>query len=584
VAASAKSLAVKIDILAMAVLLALVGAVVLYDRLNPGQMDFVVLLDIAPDTDEYLRQRVASCAEEARRQQKRGLDCRFALVPFGEAYERRWLARVPFTANVADFQRQMTAIEEPQELPKNCAAAVREALRLDFRPRALSQILVVTSSPCEETAEFAALGKAIQDRGVLTTVYARGEEKNAYLPLYAGGGRFMAIGKASEADARHPDRTGKNASASGSGSLFDAQGAGLGDGMRLTGIYSARTRHSIDNVIRLGGSKESEACVAEGCSWLARHQADDGHWSDQGKCDPDHPCPPFPAFNLNAAVAETGMAILAFQAGGNYYFNGRKYSAQVRRGLDWLTTRQKQDGCLFGSHFTWYEHGIACFALAEACAVARAEGREPEPRYLDAARRAVTFTERHQYQGGGWRYALDSTGSGDTSVTGWQVLSLKSALEAKFDVAPETMRRVGQFFENCGDPATGRTGYVSRGGGTELGTAVGLIVQEFILAKPNSPLARNAIRYLAQRAEQGIGTSGDFYTLYNATLAMFLAGGNSWQQWNSQVRDAVVRRQQRDGCARGSWTDGYGRTLGTAWAILTLEVYYRYAARTGTVK
>ena len=81
------------------------------------------------------------------------------------------------------------------------------------------------------------------------------------------------------------------------------------------------------------------------------------------------------------------------------------------------------------------------------------------------------------------------------------------------------------------------------------------------------------------QAEGGVGAAGDFYTLYNATLAMFLAGGDPWKQWNGHVRDAVVERQTKNGCARGSWTDQYGRTLGTEWAILTLEVYYRYAAR-----
>jgi hypothetical protein len=196
--------------------------------------------------------------------------------------------------------------------------------------------------------------------------------------------------------------------------------------------------------------------------------------------------------------------------------------------------------------------------------------------------------ESHQYKQGGWQYALDSPGGGDTSVTGWQILAIKSAREARIDVSANTMQRVERFFENCGDPKSGLTGYMGRGGGTDLGTAVGLIVQEFILKKANSPLARNAIRHLERRAAGGIGRSGDFYTLYNATLAMFLAGGDAWERWNGQVRDAVIGRQVTTGCARGSWgANGandvgwgpYSRTLDTAWAVLTLEVYYRYSGQ-----
>jgi hypothetical protein len=105
-----------------------------------------------------------------------------------------------------------------------------------------------------------------------------------------------------------------------------------------------------------------------------------------------------------------------------------------------------------------------------------------------------------------------------------------------------------------------------------------LIFQEFLLKQSNSPFAQKAVAYLKQRATQRIGQTGDFYTLYNGTLAMFLARGDAWKQWNNAVRDAVVKRQERNGCARGSWSDTYGRTLGTAWAVLTLEVYYRYAS------
>ena len=224
-----------------------------------------------------------------------------------------------------------------------------------------------------------------------------------------------------------------------------------------------------------------------------------------------------------------------------------------------------------------YEHGIATFALAEACAVALANEKTPDERYLHAARRAVKFIELHQYGAGGWQYALDSQGAGDASVSGWQLLALKSAMEAKIDVSADTIERVSKFYENCGIPETGQTRYQPHGGSTDLTTAVGLTVQEFIVKKPNSPQAVKAVEYLRRRATQGIGQSGDFYTLYNGTLAMFLARGDAWNEWNHEVRDAIVKRQAKTGCARGSWNHSYNRTLDTAWAVLTLEVYYRYA-------
>ncbi len=215
--------------------------------------------------------------------------------------------------------------------------------------------------------------------------------------------------------------------------------------------------------------------------------------------------------------------------------------------------------------------------MADACATALASHQKIDPRYLEATKRAVKFQEKHQYAQGGWQYALDSSRGGDTSVTGWQILALKSAIEAGIEVAPETMHRVLGFFEKCGNPQTGHTSYTLTGGSTTpLRTAVGLVVQQFIAKKPDSPLARGAAEYLRPQAER-LGNTGDFYTLYNATLGMYLAGGDAWKDWNSHVRDAVVKRQVTAGCERGSWLASGGRTLDTAWAGLTLEVYYRYA-------
>jgi hypothetical protein len=64
---------------------------------------------------------------------------------------------------------------------------------------------------------------------------------------------------------------------------------------------------------------------------------------------------------------------------------------------------------------------------------------------------------------------------------------------------------------------------------------------------------------------------------------MFRAGGEAWKRWNAVVRDTIVKLQRHEACPRGSWDpDGKwghegGRIYATALAVLTLEVYYRYA-------
>ncbi len=373
------------------------------------------------------------------------------------------------------------------------------------------------------------------------------------------------------------------------------------------GLYAKRTLGDRARWIgQYGGSTVSEAAVNGALQWLARHQADDGSWSSrclgttspESKCENDAPCtgPGQKPYEM----ALTGLALLAFQAGGHYDFNDNTYSDAVRKGLDWMVDHQRPDGGLVGStkpgrfggfhkHFL-YEHGIAAFALAEACAVAAAMGRPENERYTKAAEKAVEFIEKMQYHDGGWRYWDDPARDGDTSVTGWQVLALKTAKEAGIPPGDECVRKVHEFLDLRATGENGRTGYDSRTPATEATTGVGMLAHQFLFGEPDAPLVQDAAEFLAGHAEQrwpdlrAQGSNKDFYLWYNCTLAMFQAGGEPWERWNAIVRDTIINLQRHDGCARGSWDpdsrwgNAGGRVYTTALAALTLEVYYRYAS------
>ncbi|HET6878931.1 MAG TPA: prenyltransferase/squalene oxidase repeat-containing protein [Pirellulales bacterium] len=374
------------------------------------------------------------------------------------------------------------------------------------------------------------------------------------------------------------------------------------------GIYSERTRPDREKWIAgVGGTPVSEQAVAGGLDWLARHQSEDGHWgpdclgANGSRCEKAHPCQGTPGGPYEAAL--TGLPILAFQAGGNYYDNGKQYSENVRRGLDWLVERQGPNGEIVGSanqlakrpgeatHYDqhyMYEHAIATFALAEACALAVALQRHPDEKYQAAAIKAVEFIESQQHNDGGWRYTPEKAYPSDASVSGWAMLALKTAKEADLPVEDTTLTRMTDFFERLADPLTGRTHYQGASYITHATTGVGMMVDEFVKHQADSDFVHLGASFLADQAETEWGTAnkrqGDFYLWYNCTLAMFMAGGNDWDRWNNVIRDYVISLEVHgDGCDRGSWqpNDHWGATGGriytTALGVLTLEVYYRFA-------
>ncbi len=374
------------------------------------------------------------------------------------------------------------------------------------------------------------------------------------------------------------------------------------------GLYSRRTKAGRAQWLgKYGGTPESEKAVAAGLDWLARHQAADGSWSNrclgsgpESRCEKSAPCTDGGG---TFEMAHTGLAVLAFQAGGYYDFNDTAYSAVVRKALDWIANHQEADGALVGSlpingpggyHKNFmYEHGIAAFALGDAVAAALALHEPPRVRYLQGLRKAVKFIEQNQHHDGGWRYGggrnTDRLGdASDTSVTGWQVLALKSAAEAGVPPDGRCLAAVRKFLD-ARRTTHGQTAYQGSVQ-TQATTGVGMLARQLLFDEPEAPLVGEAAGFLADYAEkhwpqEGRPTGPDYYLWYNCTLAMFLSGSRPWERWNACVRDTIIALQDRKGCQRGSWdpkdrwgsSGGGGRIYSTALAVLTLEVYYRYA-------
>jgi hypothetical protein len=374
-------------------------------------------------------------------------------------------------------------------------------------------------------------------------------------------------------------------------------------------LYSARTRGNREQWIGLyGGAPHTELAVSRGLEWLVRHQAQDGHWGADCLGTGPTTCCRGPRTCTTSggpfSVAHSGLALLAFQAGGHYHFNANTHSDPVRRGLDWLVAHQEPNGALYSravgeNHRDYmYEHGIAAWALCEACAVAAAAGQSPDRRYREAAEKAVRFIESQQHRDGGWRYSGRPEESSDTSVSGWQVLALKSGQEAGIEPSPACLAGAVRFFQSCRWLDSGKSRYyVFAPEPTPAVSGMGMLVQALVREQPDSEWVRKGAGYLADYAESQwgapeLGTETRCYLWHACTLAMFQHGGEPWKRWNDIVQERVRGSQDQDSqsCTFGSWDwqrDDFGKQGGriytTALAIPTLEVYYRYNSQRAKV-
>lgn len=317
-----------------------------------------------------------------------------------------------------------------------------------------------------------------------------------------------------------------------------------------------------------GGSAASEAAVARGLEWLARHQAADGSWRfDLSGCRCDGACRN--PGNIRSTTAATGIALLPFLGAGQTHERG-EHAQTVTRGLYYLMSKMQatpRGGDL--SEGTMYGHGVATLALAEAL------GMTGDRMLVPSVRDAVRFLETSQdMHGGGWRYLPGQPG--DTTVTAWQLAALKSAALAGVEVPSPTIHGICEFLDRLQVRGGEGYGYLGPQENRPCTSAIGLLCRIYT-AWPEQATLDRGLGTLAARGPDREAVYQNFYL----AQALLLRNHAAWPRWNARNRDQLVARQDRGGHEVGSWvfadadTAPGGRLGHTALAILTLEVYYR---------
>ncbi|MGE0144121.1 MAG: hypothetical protein AB7I19_08635 [Planctomycetota bacterium] len=345
---------------------------------------------------------------------------------------------------------------------------------------------------------------------------------------------------------------------------------------------------------RFGGTAETERAVASGLRYLAQIQHRDGHWGRQRVTSEKYG---------EVYVGKTGLCLLAFLGAGHTHRGNTEYQDQVRRALDALLSAQDQATGHFGDTSA-YSHGIATYALAECLAITSDKAlRAPLEKAVAWILNNQNDT-RDRRSRGGWGYFSATRRPEDpyarTSTTVWQVMALESARISGIEVRPEALAAARGFLAGMFDERLGAFLYNREPGRLAsswktlpASTPAAVFCLLLLGEDPDDPRIVGGLRYTLDRRPRAwrdvsderfvMRAEGHPYFWYCGSLACFLAGGESWSQWNQALKDVFLPAQREDGSfapigAYARYADDRDdhAAFTTAMAVLSLEVYYRY--------
>lgn len=339
------------------------------------------------------------------------------------------------------------------------------------------------------------------------------------------------------------------------------------------------------NLLKDGGTPDSEQAVLRGLRWLEAHQqmeqgkANWGSWNFdmrlcpgcQGKCGNSG--------EETSTTAATALALLAMLGYGETREQG-EFRGAVQKGLYYLSTkavsRKNVPGYDLRAGGDMYTQALCSLALSEAYIMERAK----DPQLENLAQGTVDWLLWAQNpETGGWRYMPKQPG--DLTVTTWVLMALKSGKMAGSTIPSPTMVGMERFLQSVSSHDGAQFAYLPDSDPIRSTTSVGLFAKMFTGSPREAKFLDNGTALLSQWGY----SPTDLYYNYYASMVMRHYGGVRWQKWNEAMRDYLVATQEFRGHETGSWyfdepdkthNRKGGRLYTTVMAIMTLEVYYRY--------
>jgi hypothetical protein len=331
--------------------------------------------------------------------------------------------------------------------------------------------------------------------------------------------------------------------------------------------------------------RELDESVQRALIFLASEQAPDGS---------------FPTLS-HAQPAVTSLCVLAFMAHGHMPGEG-EFGDRLEKATNFIINCQKRNGLIMlegpdtaeitrnvehlKSVAGAYNHAISSLTLAEMYGMRPERKSAAVQAAIEKSIKASLTMQRwpkdFPYDQGGWRYIhdYDQTDS-DLSVSGWELMFLRSARNAGFDVPQQTIDEAVNYVRRTFVPQYGTFDYRIRRSDTRSRGMTGAGILALGHAGfHNSNEAKSAGRELLEYSFEVYNDNQPFptrdryhYSLFMCCQGSYQLGNPYWEQFFPRAANAVLRHQ----FPNGSWDAEsfhrdrrYGNAYTTAMVILAL--------------
>jgi len=345
-----------------------------------------------------------------------------------------------------------------------------------------------------------------------------------------------------------------------------------------------------------------EASVDRGLKFLVSQQQRNGSFSAPAAGQP----------------GVTSLCVLAFLSRGHLPGQG-PYGQTIERGIAFCRSAQRSDGLfsqskpesrhryLHASHGATYNHAITGLMLSEVYGMlpndqlrqaAAFQGRFPAAggsRDLrETIERAIQFSmlchpqpKRFPNERGAWRYLRRyGLNDADLSITSWQVMFLRSARNAGFDIPAGDIEQAVKYIKSCYDAKNTTFVYEIVEEEPEFNRPRAMagagILALSLAGQHHTEMAQKTGDWLLQRPftqyDRPIrGENWHVYSAFYSSQAMFQLGGRHWENYFPTFVDTVTDHQSRDGAWRpaGGLDRRYGEAYTTAMTLLALTPPYQ---------